>query len=709
VFNLIRSNHPAPSFFVFFFLLHHYSIVEAAMRSRIALTGILCLVSGILFAQKMTVKDSDNHVLMEVNDEGTVGSITIEDSTLAPGTTTNKLYNVGGALHWNGAALGTSGSAGGWTDGDAIVYTTTSTDKVGIGTSSPEFKLSLEDDGGIIAKGSYATGLDLSTSGGGTRLIWYPKKAAFRAGDISGSQWDDTNVGNLSVAMGANTIASGRYSTALGINTTASGNESTAMGNSTIASDNASTAMGFSTTASGFTSTAMGVETIASGNYSTAMGYNTKAESFRSMAIGQYNVGGGNASSWISTDPLFEIGIGADADNRANAVTVLKNGNVGLGIATPGEKLQVNGKTLTSQLQVGTSATAGHVLTADASGNATWQAAGGGGGGGWTAGSAKVYTTTSTDKVGIGTSSPEFKLSLDDDGGILAKGTYGSGNTLATAGAGTRLIWYPKKSAFRAGSVGGTEWDDTNVGYYSVAMGDGTTANGQSSTAMGSQTTASAQYSTAMGLSTTASGLYSTAMNYGTTASGQFSTAMGGETTASGYNSTAMGYNTKAESYGSIALGRYNVGGGTADTWQIEDPLFEIGIGSSGTPANAVTVLKNGNVGIGTATPQGTLDVNGAIYQRGGVLHADYVFEEDYILESIEEHADYMWQNKHLKAIPKMAVDEKGKQIVEVGAHQKGIVEELEKAHIYIQQLYQEIQLLKEQNQNLEKMIVKIK
>ncbi len=46
-----------------------------------------------------------------------------------------------------------------------------------------------------------------------------------------------------------------------------------------------------------------------------------------------------------------------------------------------------------------------------------------------------------------------------------------------------------------------------------------------------------------------------------------------------------------------------------------------------------------------------------------------------------------MWKNKHLVAIPKAKVDEQGQEIVEVGAHRKGIVEELEKAHIYISQL----------------------
>ncbi len=594
------------------------------MRSRIALTGILCLVSGILFAQKMTVKDSDTNVLMEVNDEGTVGSITVPSGS-APGVTTNKLYNVSGALYWNGTALGTAGSAGGWTDGGANVYTTTSTDKVGIGTSSPEFKLSLADDGGIIAKGTEGSGADLATTGAGTRLIWYPKKSAFRAGFVNGTQWDDANIGNSSTAIGGKNTASGTTSTAMGANTTASGAGSTAMGSATTASGDASTAMGSGTTASGNTSIAMGINNTASGIYSmamgayttasgagsTAMGSSTKAESYGSMAMGMYNVGGGTAVSWIATDPLFEIGIGADADHKANALTVLKNGNVGIGIATPGEKLQVSGKTLTSQLQVGTSATAGHVLTADASGNATWQAASGGVGG-WTDGGANVYTTTSTDKVGIGTSSPEFKLSLEDDGGIMAKGTYGSGADLSTSGSGTRLIWYPKKAAFRAGLVGGTHWDDTNVGNQSVAMGSNSIASGAFSTALGTNTTASGNASTAMGNSTTASGYESTAMGMGTIASNYNSTAMNDYTTASGYASTAMGRYTKAESYGSIAIGQFNIGGGTADTWQTGDPLFEIGNGSSDlSRANALTVLKNGNVGIGIATPGELLQVNG--------------------------------------------------------------------------------------------------
>jgi hypothetical protein len=436
-------------------------------------------------------------------------------------------------LYWNGAALGMAGSAGGWTDGGANVYTTTSTDKVGIGTATPEFKLSLDTDGGILAKGTMGSGTQLATSGAGTRLIWSPEMAAFRAGYVDGSQWDRSHIGTQSVGLGHNTTAFGISSTAMGEGTTASGMYSTAMGNSSTASGSSSTAMGegttasadyslaagYSTTASNGSSTAMGTLTTASGSCSTAMGAHTKAESEYGMAVGCFNVGGGTAVSWVDTDPIFEIGNGANDLNRANALTVLKNG-----------------------------------------------------------------------KVGINTSTPEFELSLGNNGGILAKATHWSGSTLSTSGAGTRLIWYPARASFRAGYVEADQWDNAHIGDNSVAMGYNSTASGEESTALGG----------------------------GTTASGGWSTALNHQTIAFGEYSTAIGNNTIVQSYAAVAIGRYNVGGGTNNGWVAADPLFEIGNGADASnKANALTVLKNGMVGIGPSSPSSTLDVAGDI-ETGG-------------------------------------------------------------------------------------------
>lgn len=110
-----------------------------------------------------------------------------------------------------------------------------------------------------------------------------------------------------------------------------------------------STTMGYKTIASHFSSTAMGGGAEASGAYSTAMGFSTKAESFSSLAIGRYNIGGSTfigRSNWRAEDPLFEIGNGSNSSTKHNALTVLKNGNVGIGNHTPTSVLEVaHGKT----------------------------------------------------------------------------------------------------------------------------------------------------------------------------------------------------------------------------------------------------------------------------------------------------------------------------------------------------------------------------
>ena len=114
--------------------------------------------------------------------------------------------------------------------------------------------------GAILASGT--TGLT-PASGAGTRLMWIPAKAAFRAGIVSAAQWDDANIGSYSTAMGRDTTAGGDFSAAMGGFNTASGLYSTAMGDTTIASAWASTTMGSGNTASGMYS-------LAAGRYLTA-------------------------------------------------------------------------------------------------------------------------------------------------------------------------------------------------------------------------------------------------------------------------------------------------------------------------------------------------------------------------------------------------------------------------------------------------------
>ena len=145
--------------------------------------------------------------------------------------------------------------------------------------------------------------------------------------------------------MGDGTVASGDFSTAIGVDTAASGKHSTSMGFRTTASGDQSTAMGFNTTATEEDSTAMGLRTTARGEGSTAMGRFTNAESFAETVIGSFNTDYTPVStfSFNSADRLFVIGNGSSSNNRSDAMVVLKNGNTGIGISTPQQRLHVLG------------------------------------------------------------------------------------------------------------------------------------------------------------------------------------------------------------------------------------------------------------------------------------------------------------------------------------------------------------------------------
>lgn len=82
----------------------------------ISLILISIVLASIAFAQSVDVKDSDGHTLIQINDEGTAGSIELPSvgSTLGSG----KLYNDGGDLYWGADQLATNGGGSGYAVGD---------------------------------------------------------------------------------------------------------------------------------------------------------------------------------------------------------------------------------------------------------------------------------------------------------------------------------------------------------------------------------------------------------------------------------------------------------------------------------------------------------------------------------------------------------------------------------------------------------------
>jgi hypothetical protein len=164
-------------------------------------------------------------------------------------------------------------------------------------------------------------------------------------------------------------------------------------------------------------------------------------------------------------------------------------------------------------------------------------------------------------------------------------------------------------------------------GTASFALGLGSNASGIANTAIGLRSSATGNFaSTAFGVFASATANRATAIGFGSVASAEQSLAIGVSDTASAYNSMAMGVGSKASGIAAIALGTFveaNTTGsfvvgqlndpfGTTDLWNTSDPIFVVGNGIFGIPgvlstaikSNALTILKNGNMGVGIDTPQ---------------------------------------------------------------------------------------------------------
>ena len=450
-------------------------------------------------------------------------------------------------------------------------------------------------------------------------------------------------------ASGYASISSGNFAVAMGDHAEASNNSSVALGRYVKATGNYSMAFGDWTTASGEHSMAFGWATTASGVNSTAMGYVTTAKSYIETTIGSYNTDYTPAStnSWDASDRLFVIGNGTDSSHQHNALTIYKDGTMNINDAysmpvmdgTAGQILQTDGAGQVNFVDAPVSAAGSIDIHSDVDTSTTppsngqvlsWD------GSNWVPANDDTGINNTLDQAydqggagaGKNITADNGAVRIDGTDGLLVIGTVGSGQSIDNeiTGGGSRMFFYPRKAAFRAGNVYGNQWDDTNLGYCSVAMcrstiasgansiamgkfttasgknstamGEITTASGESSTAMGSQSQAISKYATAMGWGTIANNFASTAIGVYTIASGNTSLAIGVQTEASGDYSTTLGQYTTAKSFVETTLGSYNTDYIPASTnsWDTTDRLFVIGNGQdSSNRSDALIVYKNGN------------------------------------------------------------------------------------------------------------------
>lgn len=160
-----------------------------------------------------------------------------------------------------------------------------------------------------------------------------------------------------------------------------------------------------------------------------------------------------------------------------------------------------------------------------------------------------------------------------------------------------RMFFDKSKAAFRAGYTTQQQWDEANIGDYSVALGEGGTASGRGAFSMGRNANATGIESFAFGIN--AGGFADYAKGFGVNAR------------AFGIGSTAIGTNLGANSLGEVQLGQYSTyASGDANNFVATDRMFVIGNGqyeiNNALNSDALVMLKNGNT-----TLNGSLTIDG--------------------------------------------------------------------------------------------------
>jgi hypothetical protein len=203
---------------------------------------------------------------------------------------------------------------------------------IGATTSSGTEKLNVYN-GAVLFDGATGT---TPVSGEGTRMMWIPSKAAFRAGGVSSTQWDNANIGAYSVACGLNNLA-GSYSATFGAGNSGINPEYMLISGSAnypynsrmgalIGDQNGTEYGNTSFLVAGYNNTI-------NASYSATFGYQNKNYSYANLIAGKWcNQLGSN--TWVSTDPLMQLGNGSSIANRNDALRILKNGTAYIGDAS---------------------------------------------------------------------------------------------------------------------------------------------------------------------------------------------------------------------------------------------------------------------------------------------------------------------------------------------------------------------------------------
>ncbi|MEW7278601.1 hypothetical protein ABW636_08395 [Aquimarina sp. 2201CG1-2-11] len=137
---------------------------------------------------------------------------------------------------------------------------------------------------------------------------------------------------------------------------------------------------------------------------------------------------------------------------------------------------------------------------------------------------------------------------------------------------------------------------------------------------------------------------------------------------------------------------------------------FIIGRGTNWVQGKNFVLDNNGNVGIGTSNPGSwKLAVNGNIRAKEIKVEtgwSDFVFYENYKLPTLEEVETHIAEKGHLKDIP--SAKEVAKNGIFLGEMDSKLLQKIEELTLYTIQQQKEIQNLKEENEELKSMAIRL-
>ncbi len=293
---------------------------------------------------EINFKDEDSNSLITITDEGTTGSVTIPAGS-TPSATTNKLYNVGSTLFFNGSALGSGGASSINDLSDAKTDATSlflgsgaganddgSNNNTAVGISALHSNTSGQDNTAIghSALNSNTTGNSNTSAGGNALALNTSGSSNSTVGyDALGSN----TIGNFNTANGYEAL----YSNIAGENGVAFGYQSQYYTNNTTTGfSNDNTSVGYqslmgSTTPSSNTgnyNSAFGFKSL----YSNSTGGNNLATGYYALnrnTTGYYNTASGYAALSNNTTGNNNTAIGYNA-LHANQTG---NSNTAMGVA----------------------------------------------------------------------------------------------------------------------------------------------------------------------------------------------------------------------------------------------------------------------------------------------------------------------------------------------------------------------------------------